>query len=103
MDRREAALVGVGRENLALVLHHGGKRERLATRAGAEIDHLFARLRAAQRRGELRALILNLDLALQEGGLRMDRRALGVGTDLDAQAPWRPPGGLRRIFGKLLG
>ena len=46
MDRREAALVGVGRVDLPVVLHRGGERERLAARAGAEIDHLLAGLRA---------------------------------------------------------
>jgi hypothetical protein len=44
MDRREAALVGIGCVNLAVILHRGSHGERLAARARAEIDHLFAGL-----------------------------------------------------------
>ena len=86
VDRREPALVVVGGVDLALVLHHGGQRQRLAAAAGAEIDHLLAGLGAGQQRRELRALVLDFDQALEKGGLGVDRRALGVGAELDAQA-----------------
>ncbi len=94
MDRREAPLVVVGGVELALVLHHGGKRQRLAAGAGAEIEHLLAGLGAGKQRGKLRAFVLHLDHAFQEGRLGMDRRALGVGGKTDAQAPRRPARGL---------
>ena len=103
MDRREAALVGVGRVDLPVVLHRGGERQRLAARAGAEIDHLLAGLRAAEQGGELRALVLDLDLALEERGLGMDRRALGIRRHDDAQAGGRPARRLRVELGEFLG
>ena len=48
VDRRQPPLVVVGGEDLALVLHHRRQRQRLAAGAGAEIDHLLARLGAAR-------------------------------------------------------
>ena len=53
VDRREAARVAVGGVDLAVVLHQGGERQRLAAAAGAEIDDLLARL--ARRTGARRA------------------------------------------------
>ena len=79
VDRRQPPLVVVGGEDLSLVLHHGGKRQRLAAGAGAEIDHLLAGLGAGKQRGQLRTFVLHFDHALEEGRLGMDRRALGVG------------------------
>ena len=78
VDRREAALVEIGRVDLAALLHHGRERQRLAAGAGAEIDHLLAGLGAAQQRGELRAFVLHFDHALEKRRLGMDRRAFGV-------------------------
>ena len=43
VNRGKPPLVVVGCKNLAFVLHHRRKRQRLAARAGAEIDHLLAR------------------------------------------------------------
>ena len=80
VDRREPALVVVGGVELALVLHRRRERQRLAAGAGAEVDHLLAGLGAGKQRGKLRALVLDLDQALDEGRLGMDRRALGVGA-----------------------
>ena len=80
VDRREPALVVVGGVDLALVLHRGRQRQRLAAAAGAEIDHLLAGLGAGEQRRKLRAFVLDFDQALEIGGLGMDRRALGVGA-----------------------
>ena len=51
----EPALVAVGRVDLALVLHDGGERQRLAAGAGAEVDDVLARPRIDQQGGELGA------------------------------------------------
>ncbi len=53
MDRRELALVDVGRVDLAAVFHRGGKRQRLAAGAGREVEHLLAGLGEGEQRGEL--------------------------------------------------
>ena len=90
MDRRQPPLVIVGGEDLALVLHHGGERQRLAAGAGAEIDHLLAGLGDGEQGRKLRALVLHLDHPFQESGLGMDRRALGVGGKANTQTPRRP-------------
>ena len=90
MNGREPALVAVGRVDLALVLHDRGERQRLAAGAGAEIDDMLARPRIDQQSRELGALVLHLDQALDEGGLGMDRRILGVGPEHDAQSERRP-------------
>ena len=90
VDRREPPLVVVGGEDLALVLHHGRERQRLAAGAGAEIDHLLARLGAREQGRKLRALVLHLDDAFDERRLGVDGRALGLGRQPDAQAPGRP-------------
>ena len=93
---RQPPLVGIGRVELAVVLHRGRERERLAAAAGAEIEHLLAGLRSGQQRGELRALVLDFDHALHEGRLGMNGRRLGVGRVDDAQ-PDRRPAGRRRV------
>ena len=90
MDRRQPPLVGIGGVDLALVLHRGGERQRLAAGAGAEIDHLLAGLCAGQQRGKLRAFVLDFDQAFDEGRLGMDRGAFRAGVELDAQAGGRP-------------
>ena len=90
MDRREAALVGIGGVNLPVVLHRGRQGQRLAAGPGAEIDHLFARLRSRQQRGELRAFVLDFDQSLDKGMLGMDRRTFGAGIELDPQPDRRP-------------
>ena len=87
VDRRQTALVVVGGIELALVLHHRGQRQGLAPRPGTEIDHLLAGRGAREEGGELRAFVLHLDHAFEEGRLGMDRRALGIGRQADAQAP----------------
>ena len=79
MDRRQPPLVVVGGEDLALVLHHGGQRQRLAAGAGAEIEHLLAGLGAGEQRRQLRALVLNFDQTFKKGRLGVNRGALGVG------------------------
>ena len=61
--------------------------KRLAAGAGAEIDHLLARLGAGKQRGQLRAFVLHLDHAFEESGLGMDRRALGVGGQAACAGP----------------
>ena len=53
--------VGVGGVDLALVSHRGGERQRLAARAGAEVEDLHAGLGFRDERGELRAFVLQLD------------------------------------------
>ena len=80
MDRRQPPLVVVGGEDLPLVLHHGGKRQRLAAGAGAEIDHLLAGFGAAQQRRELGAFILNFHHTLKKGRFGMDWRGFGIGS-----------------------
>src|SRR5262249_61527095 len=66
MDRREAALVEIGGVNLAAIFHGGGKRQRLAAGAGTKGDHLLAGLGIGQERSQLRALVLEFDLALDK-------------------------------------
>ena len=77
------------RVNLAAIVHLRRQGERLAAAAGAEIEHLLARLRCAEQRGELRALVLYFDKAFDEGGLRIQRRGAAVGRRRDAQTELR--------------
>ena len=100
VDRRQPALVEIGGVELAAVLHRRRERERLAAGAGAEIDHLLARLGAREQRGELRALVLHLDQALDEGALGVDGGILGIGRKRDAKPDRRPARGLRRKIGE---
>ena len=65
------------------------ERQGLAAAAGAEIDHLLAGLGAGEERHELRALVLDLDPALQEFGLRLHGRTAPVLARRDAQAQRR--------------
>ena len=100
MDRRQPPLVVVGREDLALVLHHCRQRQRLAAGTRAEIDHLLAGLGAAEQRSELRALVLNFHQTFKKRRFGMDGRALCVRSESDAQAPRRPGRRLGREVGK---
>ena len=100
VDRRKPALVVVGGVDLALVFHQRRERQRLAAAAGAKVEHLLAGLGAGEQRGELRALVLDFDQALEIGELGMDRRALGIGAKLDAQAVRRPARRLGREIGE---
>ena len=86
---REPARVAVGGVDLAVVGHHRGERQRLAAAAGAEVDHLLAGPHRRQERRELRALVLDLDPALDECRLGLDRRAAPVRARRDAQAERR--------------
>jgi hypothetical protein len=92
VDGRQAPLVVVGRIDLAAVLHESCERKCLAAGTGAKIDHVLAGARLRQKSGKLRALVLHLDPPLDEGGLGMDRRVLGLGAKRNAQAPRRPAG-----------
>ena len=100
MDRREPALVAVGRVDLAVILHHRRERQGLAARAGAQVDHLLAAPRACEQRGELRTLVLHFDHALDERRLRVDRGAFRLCPQTDAQAERRPSGWLAAQFGE---
>ena len=71
-------------------MHRRRQRERLAAGAGAQIDHVLARLCTGEQRGELRALVLHLHHALDERRLGVDRRILGIGLERDAQPERRP-------------
>ena len=100
MDRRQLALVAVGRDQPALALHHRRQRQRLAAGAGAEIDHLLAGFCRREHRGELRALVLHLDRALDEILLGMDAGVAGVGAEFDAQAESATMASVRRRGGR---
>ena len=101
VDRRKAPLVGVGRVDLAAVLHRCGQRQRLAAGAGAKIDDLLARLGAGKERGKLRAFVLDLDAAFEKGRLGMNRRAFGIRRKTDAKPDRRPSRRLGVEMGKL--
>src|SRR3954463_15756334 len=73
-----------------MILHRPCERERLAAGAGAEIDHVLARLRAREKRRELGSLVLHLYHALNERGLSMDRGILGAGFERNPQPERRP-------------
>ena len=90
MDRRELALVDVGRVNLAAILHHGGQRQGFSAGAGGQIDDLFAGLGAGEQRGELRAFVLDFDRTLAKARLGMDGRAFRFGRKPNAQPDRRP-------------
>src|SRR5690242_6507248 len=95
----------VHRHHAALVVHAGGDGERLAAGTGAVVGDLHAVPGAAQRRHELRALVLDLDQPVLER-LAGDHRqpalqAQPVGgkahrLGVDALAVQRPPGLLGR-------
>ena len=90
VDRRELPLVAIGRNQTAPALHHGRQRQRLAAGPGAKVDHLLAGFCAGQQRRELRALVLNLDGALDEILLGVDAGIAGIGAERDPQAQRRP-------------
>ena len=95
MDWREAAFIVIGGVKLALVLHRRSKRQGLAAGPGAEVDHLLPGGCSGKQSGKLRALVLHLDHALDEGRLGMNGGRLRVGTEPDAQSQRRPGGLLR--------
>ena len=99
MDRRQPALVGVGRENLAFVVHRRRERERFAAGAGAQIDHLLAAFGAGKQRCELRAFVLDFNQTLDESGLGMDGGIFRLGFLFDAKTERRPARGLRVEIG----
>ena len=72
-----------------MIAHRGRERERLAAAPGAEVDHLVAWPGARDHGGELRALVLDLDLALEEGRIRLDGGRLLAGAMDDPQADRR--------------
>ena len=59
----EPIFVAAESADLPVVFHRGGEREGLAASACTKVDNLLARLCASEQRGELRALVLDLDLA----------------------------------------
>ncbi len=91
--------VGVGGVDLALVLHRGGERQRLAACARAKVEDLHAGLGFREERGELRTLVLQLDEALDVGRVGGERRRAAVRAHGDAQADGRE----RRRFGLEMG
>src|SRR5262249_1020738 len=91
IDRRETADVAVMGEDLAPVFNGRRKGKRLATRARAEVEQLFARLCACERRSHLRTLVLDFEPALLEGRLCGHRWMPAVRWKRNAQARRRPP------------
>ena len=91
--------VGVGGVDLALVLHHACKRQRLAARARAKVEDLHAGLGFREERGELRAFVLQLDEALDVGRVGGERRRAAVRAHGDAE----PHGRERRRLGLEVG
>ncbi len=80
---------GIAGDQLAAVLHLGGKGERLAAGPGAEIDNPHMGVRVGQQCRQLRALVLHLDEPVLEGGGAGQWRAV-----LEAKAERRPRGRL---------
>ena len=78
MDRRQASLILIGRDDAALVSRQSGERQRLAAAARAQIDRGLARLHSGKERDELRGLVLDLDEAVEEGGLGLHGRAASI-------------------------
>ena len=72
------------------ILHRGRERQRLAAGAGAEIDHLLARLCAGEQRRKLRALVLHLDQPLMKAGSAWIAGFLASAACADAQPERRP-------------
>ena len=91
--------VGVGGVDLALVIHRRGERQSLAARARAKVEDLHAGLGFGEERGELRALVLQLDEALDIGRVGGERRRAPVRAHGDAQAHGRE----RRRLGLEMG
>ena len=100
MNRGKPSFVRIRCVELPAIFHHGGKRERLAARAGAHVDHLLAGLGGGEQCGKLRAFVLHLHYAFDEGRLGMDRRALGIGVERKAQTEGRPARGHGIEMGK---
>ena len=100
VDRRELPLVAVGCNQPSLALHQRRERQGLAAGASAEVDDLLAGLCRRQQSCKLRALVLNLDGALDEILLYMNAGVAGVGAEVDAQARRRPRRRLRAEMGE---
>ena len=98
-DRREAVRVGVGGVDLSLVIHRRGERQSLAARARAKVEDLHAGLGFGEERGELRALVLQLDEPLDIGRVGGERRRTPIRAHGDAQAHRRE----RRRLGLEMG
>ena len=91
--------VGVGGVDLPLVPHRGGERQRLAARARAKVEDLHAGLGFGEERGKLRALVLQLDEALDVSRIGRERRRAAVRAHGDAHAHGRE----RRRLGLEMG
>ena len=81
--------VGVGGIDLTLVSHRGGERQRLAARARTKVEDLHAGLGFRHERRELRALVLQLDMAFDVSRIGRERRRAAVGAHGDAHADGR--------------
>ncbi len=101
MQWREPARIEVGREQAAAIGHQRGERQRLAAGSGAEVDHRLAGLCSCQQGDELRALVLDLEAAGEEGRFGLERWPSPVHAGLEAQRIGRPGAGLRGGMGKL--
>ncbi|BAQ45288.1 conserved hypothetical protein [Methylobacterium aquaticum] len=102
VDRREAARIAVGGDEPALVAHQGGERQGLAAAAGAEVDHRHPGLRAGEPGGELRALVLDLEPAVQEFRLDVEGRAAAVLAERHPQSVRRQRRRFRVEMGQRL-
>ena len=81
--------VGVGGVDLALVVHRGGERQRLAAGAGAEVEDLHPGLGLREERRKLRAFVLQLDETLDVSRVGGERGRAPVGAHGDPQAHGR--------------
>ena len=89
-DRAQAMPVGIMGVDLALVRHHGGKRQGLAPCPGTDIGDLFAGLGTSQQGSDLRGLVLDFEPALAMRRLGFDGGiALLMTGRRDAHAPGR--------------
>ena len=79
---------GVERIQAPGVAHGCPQRQRLAARAGTEVDHHLAPLGVSQQGQQLRALVLHLECTAVESVHPVQRGLAG-----QAQAPWRKRGG----------
>ena len=77
-NRAELDAIAVVGVDLACILHRGRERQRLAARACAKIEHLLARRRPGEQRGELAPLVLDLPPALAVAGLGFEALCLAI-------------------------
>ena len=82
----QGRLADVAGDDLALVLHRGRERQRLAAGAGRKIEHALAGLRRAQQRRDLRRLVLEFEGAAFEHGAAAEFGRAFAGRDADADA-----------------